>query len=81
MANIANDKMLALNNEKEYVIKGKYKLLNYVKGGGFGDIFFARHIEKNYEVAIKFVIFVVDRSRVTLAMKRRRDNMRMRWRH
>ncbi len=50
-----NDKMQFLKEDKEYIIKGKYKLLNYVKGGSFGDIFFAKHIEKNYDVAIKFV--------------------------
>lgn len=46
---------MTFNNGTDYIIKGKYKLMNYLKGGGFGDIFFARHVEKNYEVAIKFV--------------------------
>ena len=43
------------NQETDYVIKGKYVLKNYIKGGGFGDIFIAKHKDKNYEVAIKFV--------------------------
>lgn len=38
----------------EYVIKQKYKLLNYCKGGAFGDVFFACHVHKGYEVAVKF---------------------------
>ena len=42
---------------KEYVIKQKYKLLNYCKGGAFGDVFFACHVDKGYEVAVKFVNF------------------------
>lgn len=29
---------------KEYIIKGKYKLVNYAKGGAFGDVFLAKHI-------------------------------------
>lgn len=29
--------------------------MNFCKGGAFGEVFFARHAEKNYEVAIKFV--------------------------
>eukprot|EP00347_Sterkiella_histriomuscorum_P024208 403331935 len=41
-------------NDKEYLIKGKYILMNFCKGGAFGEVFFARHSEKNYEVAIKF---------------------------
>lgn len=32
--------------------------MHYHKGGGFGDIFIAQHVEKSYEVAIKFVSFV-----------------------
>lgn len=37
------------------MIKDKYKLVAYYKAGGFGEIFFAKHIFKGYEVAIKFV--------------------------
>ena len=48
------------SSDKDYVIKEKYKLLNYLKGGAFGDVYFARHIEKNYEVAIKFVSYSMD---------------------
>ncbi len=47
--------MANFSGEKEYIIKQKYKLLNYCKGGAFGDVFFARHIEKGYDVAVKFV--------------------------
>jgi hypothetical protein len=45
------------SGDREYVIKQKYKLLNYCKGGAFGDVFFACHIEKGYDVAVKFVSF------------------------
>ena len=47
--------MANFTGEKEYIIKQKYKLLKYCKGGAFGDVFFAKHIEKGYDVAIKFV--------------------------
>lgn len=47
--------MSAFSNDAEYVIKEKYKLSNYCKGGAFGEVFFAKHIDKNYDVAIKFV--------------------------
>jgi hypothetical protein len=40
----------------EYLIKGKYRLMSFCKGGAFGDVFFAKHSEKNYDVAIKFVL-------------------------
>lgn len=43
------------SQDKEYIVKQKYKLLNYCKGGAFGDVFFAKHTDKGYEVAIKFV--------------------------
>ena len=46
--------------DKEYTIKQKYKLLNYCKGGAFGDVYFAKHVEKGYEVAIKFVSYLDD---------------------
>jgi serine/threonine protein kinase len=40
---------------QEHIIKQKYKLVNFGKGGAFGDVFFAKHTEKGYDVAIKFV--------------------------
>lgn len=46
---------LQSEQQLDYLIKQKYKLMNYCKGGAFGDVFFAKHIEKNYDVAIKFV--------------------------
>ena len=39
----------------DYLIKGKYRLLSFCKGGAFGDVFFAKHSEKGYDVAVKFV--------------------------
>ncbi len=45
---------LSSQQEQEpYIIKGKYKLINFYKAGGFGQIFFAKHLEKGYEVAVK----------------------------
>eukprot|EP00347_Sterkiella_histriomuscorum_P016337 403353577 len=49
-----NNKPEAFNQDTDYIIKGKYILKNYIKGGGFGDIFIAKHKDKGYEVAIKF---------------------------
>ncbi len=37
------------------VIKEKYRVTGFIKGGGFGDVFNAVHTEKNYDVAVKFV--------------------------
>jgi hypothetical protein len=37
------------------VIKQKYKLLEFCKGGAFGDVYFGKHVDKGYDVAIKFV--------------------------
>jgi hypothetical protein len=37
------------------VIKDKYKVNGFIRGGAFGDVFFAKHSQKNYDVAIKFV--------------------------
>ncbi|CDW90421.1 protein kinase domain containing protein [Stylonychia lemnae] len=39
------------------MIKEKYLVLNFCKGGAFGEVFFGKHIVKEYEVAIKFVRF------------------------
>lgn len=69
------------SGDREYVIKQKYKLLNYCKGGAFGDVFFACHIEKGYDVAVKFVSLKegnFNEFRVTQKMKRPQDNMIMR---
>ncbi len=64
--------------EKDYIIKQKYKLLNYCKGGAFGDVFFARHVEKGYDVAIKFVCSqFINLYRATQKMRRPPDNMKM----
>jgi serine/threonine protein kinase len=52
---VKNQLHAVLTGEIEYIIKQKYKVQSFVKSGGFGDVFFARHIEKNYEVAVKFV--------------------------
>ena len=40
---------------KNLIIKEKYVVQMYYKTGGFGEIYFAKHIKKSYEVAIKFV--------------------------
>lgn len=40
---------------KGYTIKEKYQLLSHCKAGAFGDVFFAKHITKEYEVAVKLV--------------------------
>lgn len=40
------------------IIKGKYKIINFYKAGGFGQIFFAKHTSKGYDVAIKVVSFI-----------------------
>lgn len=36
------------------MIKDKYRVTGYIRGGGFGDVFVAKHLKKNYEVAVKF---------------------------
>ena len=59
------------------MIKDKYKLTNYCKGGAFGEVFFAKHIEKNYDVAVKFVYFNINsNNRVTVRMKKPIVNMK-----
>jgi hypothetical protein len=37
------------------VIKEKYRVQGFIRGGAFGDVFFAKHVQKNYDVAVKFV--------------------------
>jgi serine/threonine protein kinase len=37
------------------VVKEKYKIMDFIKGGGFGDVFLAKHTEKGYDVAVKIV--------------------------
>ena len=37
------------------VLKNKYQLQFFSKSGGFGDVYIAKHITKDYEVAVKFV--------------------------
>jgi hypothetical protein len=64
--------------DQDYVIKDKYKISNFCKAGAFGDVFYARHTEKNYEVAIKFVINYINLSkeyRVITVMKSKNGNM------
>ena len=61
MGGLVNKKQPQVANfsgEKDYIIKGKYRLANYCKGGAFGDVFFAKHTEKGYDVAIKFVSII-----------------------
>lgn len=58
MVGLVNKKQPQVANfagDKEIIIKQKYKLTSFNKGGAFGDVFFARHVEKGYDVAIKFV--------------------------
>ena len=71
-------KFTAADTISEYLIKDKYRLLCFCKGGAFGDVFFAKHAEKGYDVAVKFVnLRRMKRYRVIKAMKRQIDNMRM----
>lgn len=62
------------------MIKQKYVLENYYKGGAFGDIFFAKHLVKDYEVAVKLVIYIitniVNNSQIELK-KKRQGSLRM----
>lgn len=37
------------------IIKDKYVIRDYIRGGGFGDVFLAKHFDKNYDIAVKFV--------------------------
>lgn len=37
------------------VVKNKYQIQFYAKSGGFGEVYIAKHINKDYEVAVKFV--------------------------
>jgi serine/threonine protein kinase len=39
------------------LIKEKYLVTGFIRGGGFGDVFLAKHTEKGYEVAVKFVSY------------------------
>jgi len=41
-------------NLEGIIIKNKYILGNHSKKGGFGEVIIARHIEKEYDVAVKF---------------------------
>lgn len=36
-------------------LKNKYQIQFFAKGGGFGEVYIAKHINKDYEVAVKFV--------------------------
>ena len=63
--------------DNDYIIKDKYKLTNHVKGGAFGEVFFAKHLKKNYEVAIKFVSLLNNKFRASQAMKKRNVSMIM----
>jgi hypothetical protein len=60
------------------LLKDKYQLQFYAKAGGFGEVFIARHIQKDYEVAVKFVRSLHFISRATEATSRLLDSMRMR---
>jgi serine/threonine protein kinase len=37
------------------IIKEKYQIKDFIRGGGFGDVFLAKHSDKGYDVAVKFV--------------------------
>ncbi|CDW82169.1 protein kinase-like protein [Stylonychia lemnae] len=39
------------------ILKNKYQLCFFSKGGGFGEVYIAKHITKEYDVAVKFVTF------------------------
>ena len=40
---------------KGQILKEKYRIVDFIRGGGFGDVFLAKHVVKNYDVAVKIV--------------------------
>ena len=41
LVNNKKSQVANFSSDKEYIIKGKYRLVNYCKGGAFGDVYFA----------------------------------------
>ena len=50
---------------KGLVLKEKYKVVDFIRGGGFGDVFLAKHVQKSYDVAVKFVLdFIITKETI-----------------
>jgi serine/threonine protein kinase len=51
----AHSNMLKQGEIEQLILKEKYQVQGFARGGGFGEVFIAKHISKDYEVAVKFV--------------------------